>query len=161
MAVASIVACVLIGLLAGSVGGVFIYRQVEYGTPPTWQTEIISRFTVTASGGVTLSSQQFEYQGNAKWTDLYGAGGVSDVGIWSLMIDAEASTIKLEHTRLLTLSIQQLNGATTSYWVLGSVELNNVGFSFQYSGTSISTQTTMQMQLTIDSAYALKTHYAY
>jgi hypothetical protein len=157
MAVASIVACVLIGLLAGGVGGVLVYRQVEYGTPPSWQTEIISRLTMTVISSLTLSNQQFEYQGNSKWTDLHGTGGTSDVGMWSLMVDANASSLRLEHTRVLTLSIAD---QSPSYYVIASIELPNSGFFFQYASTPISIQATIAMQLTIDHNYALVSHMA-
>ncbi len=158
MAVAPIVTFVLIALLAGSVGGVLVYKQIEYGTPPDWQTEIISRFTVTGVSSIIISSQQFEYQGNSKITDLYGSGGTNDVGMWSLMVDATATgSIKLEHARLLTLAIGSYPG---EYQVIGSIELPSGGFFFYYDSVSISSQDTVNMLLTINQNYGLVTHYA-
>lgn len=160
MALSVVVPFLIAGLLVGSIGGIVVYRQLEYGVAPPWQTEIISRFGMTHTPSVTVSDYQFEYQGNAEWTDLYGSGGISDVGMWSLLIDANGSAIKLGHTRLMTLFIAgQRDSHSTYYWVLGSIILPSSGCTFAYSGTPISTDASTWIQLEISTSdYSLLTH---
>jgi len=160
MALSAMVPFLIAGLLVGSIGGVVVYRQLEYGVAPDWQNEIISRFSITPIYAVTVSGYQFEYQGNAEWTDLYGTGGISDVGMWSLVIDANASSIDLKHTRLMTLFIAgQRSGHSTYYWVLGSITMPSTGCILSYAGTPVTSETSTWMQLEIAvSDYSLMTH---
>jgi hypothetical protein len=73
------------------------------------------------------------------------------------MVDANASVLRLEHARVLTLSIGDY---PSNYLVVASIELPSSGFFFQYSGTAISSQATVYMMLTIDHNYALVSHMA-
>ena len=158
MATASILAAVAIAaLLAGGAGGVLVYKQIEYGTPPDWQGEIISRITMTSIATVNVTNYSFEYQGNSRWTDLYGSGRVEDVGMWSLVMDATSPTLKWEHLQLLDLFLVPLPN-NSGYQVIASIILPYSGCIFQYSGTPVSGESSSSFLLTLASDYTMTSH---
>jgi hypothetical protein len=153
LATSVIVTSVIIALLLGAGSGVLVYKQIEYGSPPDWQVQIISRFTAIGASGMTLVSYQFEYQGVAKTTDLHGSGGTQDAGMWSFLVDATSSMLNVEHMRTMSLLILQ---SGVSYQAFGAIVMPLS--TFQYDGTAITTEATGTFLLTIASDYTLTSH---
>ena len=148
----ALLSVLLSGLLVGGMGGVGIYYYVTT-TPPAWQSQIMSHITLTSTVA-SISNVAFLYQGDYLWNN-----STTKVGMWSAMIDAEASGVTVTNMRLMTLDVADIAGGT--YKVRVYFLYNPSGFTLKYDDTTVNTPTAFTIQLEIDANFNLLTYNAY